>query len=110
MAATGGGVRLAAPDGVATDLTRVERVGAHSHIRGLGLDEHLQPKAVAEGMVGQEEARKVREDKGGANERGWASRVFCATRADAWGRAHRPPPHPAHLVRMIDARVGLQQA
>ena len=64
MAATGGGVRLAAPDGAATDLTRVERVGAHSHIRGLGLDEHLQPKAVAEGMVGQAEARKVRTEGG----------------------------------------------
>lgn len=68
MAATGGGVRLAAPDGAVTDLTRVERVGAHSHIRGLGLDEHLQPKAVAEGMVGQEEARKVK--KTGANGEG----------------------------------------
>jgi hypothetical protein len=76
MAATGGGVRLAAPDGAASDLTRVERVGAHSHIRGLGLDEHLQPKAVAEGMVGQEEARKVRflwERESWRGEWGWSA-------------------------------------
>ncbi|CAG2110638.1 unnamed protein product, partial [Medioppia subpectinata] len=26
------------------DLTRIERIGAHSHIRGLGVDELLQPK------------------------------------------------------------------
>lgn len=58
--ATGGGVRLA-PQGnpQGTDLTRVERIGAHSHIRGLGLDEHLEAKSSAQGMVGQETARKV---------------------------------------------------
>ncbi|CAL5202446.1 unnamed protein product [Lathyrus oleraceus] len=40
------------------DLTRIERVGAHSHIRGLGLDSSLQPRDVSEGMVGQVNARK----------------------------------------------------
>ncbi|KAL5077273.1 hypothetical protein RYX36_016257 [Vicia faba] len=40
------------------DLTRIERVGAHSHIRGLGLDSSLQPRDVSEGMVGQINARK----------------------------------------------------
>ncbi|XP_054160997.1 ruvB-like 2 [Oppia nitens] len=40
------------------DLTRIERIGAHSHIRGLGVDELLQPKEVAEGMVGQMTARR----------------------------------------------------
>ena len=58
--ATGGGVRIAPqanPQG--SDLTRVERIGAHSHIRGLGLDEHLEAKPSAQGMVGQETARKV---------------------------------------------------
>jgi RuvB-like protein 2 len=35
------------------DVTRIERVGAHSHIRGLGLDESLEPKQISEGMVGQ---------------------------------------------------------
>ena len=58
--ATGGGVRIAPnanPGG--SDLTRVERIGAHSHIRGLGLDEHLEAKPSAQGMVGQETARKV---------------------------------------------------
>ncbi|KAJ4897149.1 P-loop containing nucleoside triphosphate hydrolases superfamily protein [Raphanus sativus] len=41
------------------DLTRVERIGAHSHIRGLGLDSSLEPRAVSEGMVGQAKARKA---------------------------------------------------
>ncbi|KAF7816048.1 ruvB-like 2 [Senna tora] len=41
------------------DLTRIERIGAHSHIRGLGLDSSLEPRAVSEGMVGQTAARKA---------------------------------------------------
>lgn len=41
------------------DLTRIERIGAHSHIRGLGLDTVLEPRAVSEGMVGQTSARKA---------------------------------------------------
>ncbi|KAK4775995.1 hypothetical protein SAY87_023956 [Trapa incisa] len=41
------------------DLTRVERIGAHSHIRGLGLDSSLEARAVSEGMVGQTSARKA---------------------------------------------------
>ena len=41
------------------DLTRIERIGAHSHIRGLGLDSTLEPRSVSEGMVGQASARKA---------------------------------------------------
>jgi DNA helicase TIP49 (TBP-interacting protein) len=41
------------------DLTRIERIGAHSHIRGLGLDDTLEARAVSQGMVGQEQARRV---------------------------------------------------
>ncbi|KAK8964175.1 hypothetical protein KSP40_PGU015816 [Platanthera guangdongensis] len=41
------------------DLTRIERIGAHSHIRGLGLDSSLEARAVSEGMVGQKPARKA---------------------------------------------------
>ncbi|GKD88656.1 RuvB-like protein 2 [Tanacetum coccineum] len=41
------------------DLTRIERIGAHSHIRGLGLDSALEPHDVSEGMVGQTNARKA---------------------------------------------------
>jgi DNA helicase TIP49 (TBP-interacting protein) len=33
--------------------------GAHSHIRGLGLDERLEPRQNAQGMVGQVKARKA---------------------------------------------------
>lgn len=41
------------------DITRIERIGAHSHIRGLGLDDALQPRDVSQGMVGQKEARRA---------------------------------------------------
>lgn len=41
------------------DLTRIERIGAHSHIRGLGLDDALEARVVSQGMVGQVRARKV---------------------------------------------------
>lgn len=40
------------------DQTRIERIGAHSHIRGLGLDDSLEPRKVSQGMVGQVNARK----------------------------------------------------
>lgn len=41
------------------DLTRIERIGAHSHIRGLGLDSSLEPRLNSEGLVGQLPARKA---------------------------------------------------
>lgn len=42
------------------ELTRIERIGAHSHIRGLGLEKgSLQPKPTSQGMVGQKAARKA---------------------------------------------------
>ena len=41
------------------DLTRIERIGAHSHIRGLGLDDSLEPREISQGMVGQSVARKA---------------------------------------------------
>lgn len=28
------------------EITRIERIGAHSHIRGLGLDDSLEPRKV----------------------------------------------------------------
>ncbi|TVU38207.1 hypothetical protein EJB05_11564 [Eragrostis curvula] len=40
------------------DLTRIERIGAHSHIRGLGLDSSLEARDASEGMVGQLHARR----------------------------------------------------
>jgi RuvB-like protein 2 len=43
-----------------SDVTHVERIGAHSHIRGLGLDADLTPRdASSEGMIGQKDARKA---------------------------------------------------
>lgn len=41
------------------DVTKIERIGAHSHIRGLGLDDALEPRANAQGMVGQPKARRA---------------------------------------------------
>ena len=41
------------------DLTRIERIGAHSHIRGLGLDDSLEARNISQGMVGQMEARRA---------------------------------------------------
>lgn len=41
------------------EVTRIERIGAHSHIRGLGLDDALEPREVSQGMVGQHKARKA---------------------------------------------------
>merc|ERR1711934_395073 len=41
------------------DLTRIERIGAHSHIRGLGLDDSLEARPISQGMVGQCTARKA---------------------------------------------------
>ncbi|KAG6860683.1 RuvB-like protein 2 [Termitomyces sp. Mi166 len=37
----------------------MERIGAHSHIRGLGLDDRLEPRGNSQGMVGQAQARKA---------------------------------------------------
>jgi RuvB-like protein 2 len=41
------------------DITKVERIGAQSHIRGLGLNADLSAKLVSEGMVGQTRARSA---------------------------------------------------
>ncbi|XP_018049201.1 PREDICTED: ruvB-like 2 [Atta colombica] len=41
------------------EVTRIERIGAHSHIRGLGLNDSLEPRNVSQGMVGQLMARRA---------------------------------------------------
>lgn len=41
------------------DLTKIERIGAHSHIRGLGLDDGLEARKSSQGMVGQQAARRA---------------------------------------------------
>jgi RuvB-like protein 2 len=41
------------------EITRIERISAHSHIRGLGLDDSLDPRNVSQGMVGQKKARRA---------------------------------------------------
>ncbi|EEA05055.1 ruvB-like DNA helicase, putative [Cryptosporidium muris RN66] len=41
------------------EIQRLERIGAHSHIRGLGLTDALEPKYSADGMIGQKLGRKA---------------------------------------------------
>jgi len=38
---------------------RFERIGTHSHVKGLGLDENLRAKPIAAGLVGQTKAREA---------------------------------------------------
>ena len=42
-----------------SDVHRIERIGAHSHIRGLGLDDTLEARKVSQGLVGQTAARRA---------------------------------------------------
>lgn len=39
---------------------RTQRIAAHSHIKGLGLDENGVPINIAAGLVGQTAAREVK--------------------------------------------------
>lgn len=41
------------------EVTRIERIGAHSHIRGLGLTDVLEARGVSQGLVGQKGARRA---------------------------------------------------
>lgn len=38
---------------------RTQRIAAHSHIKGLGLDENGLPLQIGAGLVGQKNAREV---------------------------------------------------
>jgi TBP-interacting protein len=40
-------------------VSKFERIGAHTHIKGLGLDEDLKAAKIKDGMVGQEKAREA---------------------------------------------------
>ncbi len=44
---------------IRVEVPRPRRIGAHSHIRGLGLDEKGKAIRVADGLVGQTEAREA---------------------------------------------------
>ncbi len=44
---------------IKVEVPRPKRIGAHSHIRGLGLDEKGKAIPVADGLVGQVEAREA---------------------------------------------------
>jgi len=68
------------------DLTRIERIGAHSHIRGLGLDDSLEARNISQGMVGQMEARR-------------AAGVMLQMIQEPGGQ-HRGARHPDRLRRL----------
>jgi TBP-interacting protein len=42
-----------------TPRTKFERIGAHTHVKGLGLDETLKAIKIKDGLVGQENAREA---------------------------------------------------
>lgn len=44
---------------VPTKANRFERIGAHTHVKGLGLDKNLKAVKVKDGMVGEEKAREA---------------------------------------------------
>jgi TBP-interacting protein len=44
---------------IPTKARRFERIGTHTHVRGLGLDEALKAVKIKDGMVGQERAREA---------------------------------------------------
>jgi len=44
---------------VPSGMSRFERIGAHTHIKGLGLDEKGKAVKIKDGMVGQEKAREA---------------------------------------------------
>ncbi|VEL12516.1 unnamed protein product [Protopolystoma xenopodis] len=48
-----------AQDVAIREITRIERIGAHSHIRGLGLNDELDARKNSQGMVGQCKARRA---------------------------------------------------
>jgi TBP-interacting protein len=44
---------------VPTKARRFERIGSHTHVKGLGLDDNLKAVKIKDGMVGQERAREA---------------------------------------------------
>lgn len=44
--------------------SKTQRIAAHSHVKGLGLDESGTAKPAGAGLVGQENAREVSEGPG----------------------------------------------
>ena len=45
--------------GTTTDVAKLERIGAHSHIQGLGLNELLECQESCRTLVGQHQARRA---------------------------------------------------
>lgn len=43
---------------VPAKVSHFERIGAHTHIKGLGLDDNLKATKIKDGMVGQENTKR----------------------------------------------------
>lgn len=89
------------------ELTRLERIGAHSHIRGLGLDDALEPRDISQGMVGQQAARRaagvvykmINEGKISGRAILLAGRPGTGKTAIAMGKSLIPPHSPSfHFI------------
>lgn len=52
-------IQTSDPNEANESLKTLSLIAAHSHITGLGLDEHLQPRPTSDGMVGQLQARRA---------------------------------------------------
>lgn len=76
------------------ELTRLERIGAHSHIRGLGLDDALEPRrGGSQGMVGQAGARRAvgviyrMINEGKVGDHSWMADILCTVQGIVVGIA-----------------------
>lgn len=69
--------------------SKTQRIAAHSHVKGLGLDESGTAKPAGAGLVGQENAREVRAGRrGGGRARPrvpWGSVVSTSGEVEASG-------------------------
>ena len=83
------------------DITRIERIGAHSHIRGLGLDDALEARAVSQGMVGQANARKAA---------GVILQMIKDGRIAVRALAQQPPCRLSHLLAAAAAATRARHA
>ena len=82
------------------EITRIERIGAHSHIRGLGLDDSLDPRPVSQvyrvwgrmlELAWGEEIKMLHNNKFFLNLKKVFSQSGCTVAGDANEWIKRPP-------------------
>lgn len=89
------GVRSLQNESSGSNLIRMERIGMHSHVRGLGIEPNsMTPVNEAEGMVGQNSARKaaniilrlINEDRSGSRALGFTGRSILISGPPGTGK------------------------